>query len=99
MSKKQTNKQPSPGDENVPLAPEQSVEDRKGSRHKPRKMISISPRQYELIKQLARRNKRPLAWEVRIAINAALVQAGLMTQEQADAADASDSDDELPVPE
>lgn len=66
--------------------PPQEASDRKsGSRHKPRKMISLSDRTYELLQQLARRNKRPVVWEARIAIHAALVEAGLMTQEEADA--------------
>lgn len=57
---------------------------RTGSRHKKRKMISLLPRQYDALGVLARRNKRPLVWEARIAINKALVEAGLMTQEEAD---------------
>lgn len=57
---------------------------RAGSRHKPRKTISMTPRRYELLKQLAARNKRPINWEARIAIDKALVEAGLLTQEEAD---------------
>lgn len=56
---------------------------RAGSRHKPRKMISLSTRQYEALKEVARRNQRPIVWEARIAINKMLVDAGVMTVEEA----------------
>lgn len=46
-------------------------------------MISLSTRQYEALKEVARRNQRPIVWEARIAINKMLVDAGVMTVEEA----------------
>ena len=65
---------------------------RKGSRHKPRKTIALSPRRYELLQELARRNKRPTQWEAWIAIDRALVEAGLLSQEEADAMMSGEAD-------
>ncbi len=50
---------------------------RQGSRHRPRKMISFRPELYDLLAELAKRNKRPLSWEAEIIVEAALSEAGL----------------------
>lgn len=82
MAKKKPQQTPESAD--MPTVAADTADTRSGSRHKPRKMLSLSPRQYELLTQLARRNRRPVAWEGRIAVNRALVEAGLMTEEEAD---------------
>ncbi len=69
----------------MPAAGQADPKVRTGSRHKPRRTISFSLGMYDAIKQLARQNRRPVAWEARIAICNALVAADLMTQEEADA--------------
>jgi hypothetical protein len=90
MAKK---KQPQSGDKTMPSGAPARSSDRKGSRHKPRKMISLLPRHYEALKELARRNQRPIVWEARIAIAKALVEAGLLTQEEADLVQADAGDE------
>lgn len=56
---------------------------RKGSRHKDRKMVAISPRTYNLVAALARKNGRPVSWQFRIIIEQALIAEGLLRQEDA----------------
>ena len=67
----------------VPPSPTAPVKEQQGSRHKPRKMIALSPKLYDRLKQLARKNGRPLSWEARIALERRLIEAGLMTEEEA----------------
>lgn len=71
------------GSTDMPAAAAETDRQR-GSRHKPRKMVSLSPRLYDLLKQLARRNKRPLVWEARIAICHALLVAKIISEEEAE---------------
>ncbi len=51
---------------------------RTGSRHKPRRMISFRPSIYEALAKLAEQNHRPVAWEAELAIIKALTEAGLL---------------------
>lgn len=81
MAKKKP--QQTPENSDMPAVAPNNVDARSGSRHKPRKMLSLSPRQYELLTRLAKQNRRPVAWEGRIAVNRALVEAGLLTEEEA----------------
>jgi hypothetical protein len=46
-------------------------------RHKPRKMVGLPPRVYHLLRELARRNKRPLTWEIRRLVEEEAERMGL----------------------
>lgn len=50
---------------------------RTGSRHKPRKSISLSPMLYGQLEKLADRYERPIIWQIRIILREALRGEGL----------------------
>lgn len=50
---------------------------RTADRHRPRRMVSLSPELHEQLALLADRNGRPLNWEVRLALEAHLKANGL----------------------
>lgn len=37
-------------------------------RHKPRRMVGLTPEEHDLLSHLAEKNQRPLLWELRIAL-------------------------------
>jgi predicted DNA-binding protein len=41
---------------------------RKGSRHKPRRMVSLPPSLYERLAKVAAKSQRPINWEARLGI-------------------------------
>jgi hypothetical protein len=57
---------------------------RKGSRHKPRKMMALPPWLYEALRADARKNQRPAAWHLRHVIIQALLASGTITQADVD---------------
>lgn len=55
---------------------------KKADRHKSRRTVALSDEMYEAIQQLANRNKRPVLWEVRLALEEHLRKAGLWPDEE-----------------
>jgi predicted transcriptional regulator len=53
-----------------------------GDRHLPHKVVRLDPNLYNLLKVLADRNKRPVSWEIRLALAKHLEENGLATEEK-----------------
>lgn len=73
-------KKPTEGRTDMP--PAAPAPPRKGSRHKPRKMMPLPPWLYTLLKADARRNSRPATWHLRHIVIRHLLDNGGMTEEQ-----------------
>jgi len=54
---------------------------RSADRHRARKTISFPPELLDLLAQLAERNKRPLSWEAKLAIERHLREAKMLPPE------------------
>ncbi len=79
MARKRTNKQKQPS------MPASAPDRRKGSRHKPRKMMPLPPWLYAKLKEDARKAHRPATWQLRHIVIEALLESGTLTREELEA--------------
>jgi predicted DNA-binding protein len=66
----------------APVLPETAPPTRSGSRHRPRKMVPLPPWLYERLQAAARRHNRPATWELRHIVIEAMIEAGVLTEEE-----------------
>jgi len=80
MAKKQPRKKPPKEEPMIPVAePAQA-----GDRHKDRQSVRLSGRLYLALKDLAKKNRRPLRWEVIAALEDHLRTAGMWPPPESD---------------
>lgn len=54
-----------------------SEDDHTKDRHKPRRTVALAPSLYAQLEEFARRNHRPVLWQLRLILEAVLEQEGL----------------------
>jgi hypothetical protein len=68
--------------EGTPIPVTSNPPARPGDRHKPRRMVGLTPEQYDLLVQLAKEHERPVLWEIRIGLNNHLRAHGKLPPEK-----------------
>jgi hypothetical protein len=70
-------------DEDTPIPATASMPaSRPGDRHKPRRMVGLTPEEHRMLGELAERNVRPLLWELRIALKHHFAANGLKPKQR-----------------